>query len=109
MPGVYTVVGDSNLRRHMNPQNIGSRPYMVGAQIKTCSSPDTLGEVLRSIRAETTICILACLTNMLTSIDGDSASAGLRVQPVLTDIKETLLDYCQENPERSALIYFVYC
>ena len=96
----FTVIGDSNVRRHMVPQNCRDRPHMVGAQVKTCGNFDTFREVLRSVRAETTIVVLACLTNFLTASEGESTSAAVRVEPALIEFKDVLLDFCQEQPER---------
>ena len=107
MPGLYSLIGDSNLRRHMNPQNCRDLPHMTGAQVKTCSNLDTLAQVLRTVRNESTICILACLTNFLTQANGASASAGLKVQPIIAEFKEVVLDYCSEFPERFVLSVFV--
>ena len=86
----------------MNPQNCRALPHMTGAQVLTCGNLAVLPGVLRSVRPESTICILACLTNFLTSpeVTSTSGSAGIRVQPVLLEYKELLLDFCSEMPER---------
>ena len=88
----------------MNTQNCRDRPHMVGAQVKTCGNLDALPMVLRSVRAESTICILACLTNFVTSAEGESSSTGLKVQPIITEFREIILDYCAEFPERLGLL-----
>ena len=101
---MIALVGDSNTRRHMNPQNCRDRPPMASAQVKTCGKLEALSEVLRSLSSQVTICILACVTNFLTSIEGASSSASVRVQPILFEFRDVLLDYCSEQPER--LAYF---
>ena len=100
----YAFFGDSNVRRHMNQQNCRG-PHMSSAQVKTCGNLDALAMVLRSIRAEATICVLACLTNFVTSAEGESSSAGLRAQPIFSEFREIVLDYCSEFPER---FYFTF-
>ena len=107
MTGILTIVGDSNVRRHMNSKNCRD-PQMSSAQVKTCGNISALAEVLRSVRAETTVCVLACVTNFLTGSEGSSSSAGLRVQPQLQDFREIVLDFCSEQPERFVLLLFVH-
>ena len=90
----------------MSVMNCRDRPLMCDAELKSCGSLAVLAEVLRSVRSESTGCIIACLTNFLVSPDSDagggsSSSAGLRIEPVLQDIRGVVLDFCQEQPERS--------
>ena len=82
---------------------------MSSAELKSCGSLSVFAETLRSIRPESTACIVSCITNFLTSHDGDgdgapSSSASLRVEPILFDIRDVLLDFCQEQPERHWLL-----
>ena len=100
MVRVFTIVGDSNVRRHMTALNCRASPSMSGAQVKTCGKLEALSETLRSVRSDTTVCILSCLTNFLTSSEGSSATVSLRVDPVLQEFRNIVLDYCQEMPER---------
>ena len=100
MRQVYALVGDSNVRRHMSPQNCRDRPPMAEAQVKICGKIEALSEVLRAVRSDVTVCIIACVTNFLTSTEGASSSAGVRVQPTLLEFKDIILDFCQEMPER---------
>ena len=100
MNPVFTIIGDSNVRRHMTALNCRTSPSMSGAQIKTCGRVESLAETLRSIRSETTVILLACLTNFITSTAGDTPTISLRVDPVLQEFREILLDFCQEQPER---------
>ena len=104
MAPIISIVGDSNVRRHMNPQNCRSHPRMSTAQVKTCGKLETFTESLRSVRSDVTIVIVACLTNFLTSIEGASSSVGLRIDPVLQEFKEILLDFSQEMPERLIIL-----
>ena len=104
MAPIISIVGDSNVRRHMNQQNCRSHPRMSTAQVKTCGKLETFAESLRSVRSDVTIVIVACLTNFLTSIDGASSSVSLRVDPVLQEFKEIMLDFAQEMPERFSFL-----
>ena len=100
MVGLFTLVGDSNVRRHMNSQNCHDRPYMVSAQVKTCGRLEAFSEVIRSAKAETTVFILACLTNFLTSIEGESSSTSLRVEPVLLEFRDLIYEACEGKPDK---------
>ena len=95
----FSVVGDSNVVRHMNQANCRS-PELSSAEVKPCSKVESLDEVIRSLRIESTICILSCLTNFLTDTTGSSESVSLRVEPVLIQVRDILFSYCQEQPER---------
>ena len=89
----------------MNPQNCRDRPPMAEAQVKICGRIEAMAETLRSVKSDTTVCLVACLTNFLTSSEGASTSAGVRIQPSLLEFRDILLDFCQEMPER--LVVFI--
>ena len=100
MTAIFSLIGDSNVRRHLNPQNSHDRPQMVGAEVKTCGRIEVLSEVLRSVRSQSSVVLLSCVTNFLTSIDGVSTNAGIHVQPTLIELREVMLDFCSEQPDR---------
>ena len=100
---IFTVVGDSNVRRHMNNANCRT-PAMSSAEVKTCGRLDLLAETLRSIRPETTACILSCVTNFIADSPVSSDSVSLRIEPVLLEFRDLLYDYCQEQPDRYWLL-----
>ena len=101
MSRVFTVIGDSNIRRHMSLSNCRDRPSMTGAQVLFCGHLDTLAEQLRGVRYESTVCLLSCITNFMTSLPSteSSSSVGLRVEPVLVDVREAVFSACEERPE----------
>ena len=106
MSGVFALIGDSNVRRHMSTQNCRDRPQMIHAQVKSCGHLDAFDEVVRSIKPEVTIVILACITNFITSSEGASTSASLRVEPVLKELRDLLMSICQDKPNRYAIGLF---
>ena len=74
---------------------------MADAQVSICGRMEAFAEVLRQMRAETTVCLIACLTNFITSSnESASSSPSLRVDPILREFREVLMDFCQEQPER---------
>ena len=101
----FTLIGDSNSKRHMNSLNCRDRPAMASAELKVCGRLEILSETIRSVRFDTTAVILACITNFITSTTSDStsssATASQRVEPVLKEMREILHNFCQEQPDRS--------
>ena len=100
MAPIFTLIGDSNLRRHMSRQNCQGRTPMSSAEVKICGRIESFAETLRSMRSTSTVCVIACLTNFLTSTEGASTSAAIRVQPTLIEFRDIILDFCSEQPER---------
>ena len=80
----FTLIGDSNVRRHMNPTNCRDRPLMSGCQVVPCTKMSTFAESLKSVRAESTVCILACITNFLTA-STDTGVVSHRIVPIFQD------------------------
>ena len=100
----FSLIGDSNIKRHLSQHNCRGRPPMASAELKMCQRLDLFGEALRSIRAESNVCLVSCLTNFLTSSEDPSSSVSLRVEPVLLAVRDFLLNFCQEQPERHWLL-----
>ena len=84
MSHVFSLLGDSNTKRHMNPTNCRDRPLMSGCQVLECGRLAVLAESLKSVRAETNIVILACISNFV-SRSKDSGSTSNRVEPVFQE------------------------
>ena len=80
---IFSVIGDSNIKRHMNPTNCRDRPLMCGAQVLPCGKAALLSEALRSVRKESNVVLLSCFTNFLTSSEAAGASLSFRIEPVL--------------------------
>ena len=104
MAHIFCLIGDSNLRRHMNPTNCRDRPPMLTSQVLLCQRQEILSQSLRSIKRETSVCVLACITNFLTSSDDVSSTINHRVDPVLVDFFKCLDAECQANPDRKYLV-----
>ena len=99
----FSILGDSNVRRHLNQFNCRGQPHMATAEILICGHFDIFEQTLRSVRQDSDACIISCLTNFLTasSSDGPSSSVQVRVEPVLREVQELLLSQCQEFPDRN--------
>ena len=104
-PRVYSLIGDSNVQRNVSKTSFRASPLLKSAQVIPCGHLAIFSESLLKVRAETTICIIACLTNFITSSDETtSSSVSGRIEPVLTAIAETLQAACENNPDRFYIV-----
>lgn len=99
----FSILGDSNVKRHLNPTNCRDRPQMSGCQLLPCGRLSVLSESLRSVRKDSTVVMLSCLTNFLTSSDEAGASVSFRVEPVLREVHESVCASANEQKE----VYFL--
>ena len=98
MSRLFSIVGDSNVRRNMTGLNIASREAMKSAQVIDCELLSSLEAALAEVRAESTICVVSCITNFLSSSSG-SDSAAHRVEPVLLEVLEKLTEFSTLRPD----------
>ena len=99
---VFSLVGDSNVKRHMSPTNCRDSE-MREAQVLVCTRRETFQQSLRSIRKESNVCVVSCVSNFLTASDDSSETLSIRVDPVLEDFS-SIITSCQANPERRYLV-----
>ena len=99
----FSLLGDSNVKRHMTLLSCRDRPHMSSAELRVCGHYDIFNESLRSIRSESDAVILSCLSNFITNspYEGFEVSAAARVEPLLLEVREVLLSFCQEFADRS--------
>ena len=90
------IVGDSNVRRFVTHVNRHACAEHEDTQILMCGK--------LALIAEADVCLVAWVTNMLTSAAGSTA-VGIRVEPVLMEIKSKLIDACSERLERYFHVY----
>lgn len=103
MSPIFSLIGDSNIQRHVNKNSIRANPALKAAQMLTCGSPVIFAATLEKVRQSSTACIVSCVTNFITDCEGPS-TLSLRVDPVLQDLRSVLLEACSTNPERAYLI-----
>ena len=74
-------------------------------QIISCGHLGIFSASLATVRKESTVVVISCLTNFLTAatLTGTSTVSN-RVGPILQDIREVLLEKCQAFPEVSYMI-----
>ena len=77
---------------------------MSGSQQIPCGRIEVLTEALSTVREESTVLVLACVTNLLTSTSDESSSVSLRVEPVLQEFLSKILQFGSDSPDVHILI-----
>ena len=97
---VFSLLGDSNVRNNLNKTAYRANPAIKAAEVLSCGHFEIFRDTLLKIRPESNVCLIACITNFMTSIDDGPSSVSQRVQPVLQDVREVLLDVVASSPDR---------
>ena len=103
MSRIFSLLGDSNIKRHMNPTNCRDRPLMSGCEVLPCGRLSVLAESLKSIRSESNVVILSCLTNFITMSE-ESGSTASRVAPIFQDVAAMVGEEAAKHAGRFYLI-----
>ena len=98
-----TLVGDSNIKNHMSLNNTRDRPLMSGAQVIQCGRMSLLSSAMKSIRAESNVCVLSCVTNFAVNASG-SSNVSLKVESVFVDFLQKVAEVATSKPEIEFLI-----
>ena len=64
---LFSIVGDANVRRNMTGLNIASRETMKTAQVIDYLGVVPIEQALAEVRAESSVCIVAAVTELLLS------------------------------------------
>lgn len=94
---MYTIIGDANVRRNMTGLNMASREVMKSAEIIDCTLMSSLDASLNAVRAETTVLILASVTEFLLS-SGDCGTIFSSIDPVLSSLATKLSGFSTFRP-----------
>ena len=98
MSWLFSVVGDSNVRRNMTGLNIASREVMKSSQIIDCASLSSLDVALGEVRRESNVCIVAALTDFLLT-SGDCGTISSAVDPVLDSFRSKIATFCNARQD----------
>ena len=103
---LFTMIGDANVRRNMTGLNIASREVMKSAQVIDCASPATLDAAQNDVRNESSVLIVACLTEFIISnrFWGTILSS---VGPVLASFVTTICGFCAFRPHLQVCLPFL--
>ena len=99
----FSILGDSNVRRNLTKNTTRASPLVKACQVISCGNLEIFGSSLESVRSESNVCIVSCVTNFLTDCDGPS-SVTQRVEPALQEIRDALLAVCEANPSRGYMV-----
>ena len=97
MSPLFSIIGDSNIRRNMTGLNIASRSSMKSAQIIDCVSLATIEKSFQEVRAEAEVLILAAITGFLLE-EGFNGTIFSTIDPVLATFATKLLGFCAARP-----------
>jgi len=104
MSRIFSIVGDSNVKRHMNPTNCRDRPKMSSSQVLPCTKSFGFRQALLSVRPESNVCIIACVSNFISDSTEVSSSASQKAEPVVKDFFDGVVEACRASPGRHHLI-----
>ena len=93
MSRLFSIVGDSNVRRNMTGLNTASREAMRTAQVVDCDVLASFEASLNEVRAESKVCIVASITNFILA-SGDCGTINSAVDPVLDSVSKKLTQFC---------------
>ena len=98
MSRLFSIVGDSNVRRNMTGLNIASREAMKSAQVIDCETMASFEAALAGVRAESKICIVATITSFLLA-PGDCGTISSSIDPVLASFARKLGRFCASRQD----------
>lgn len=93
---VYTIIGDANVRRNMTALNVASREVMKKAEVIDCVQLTTLDSALSKVRVESSILIVASVTEFLLS-GGDCGSIASSIDHILTSFVAKVTSFCSSH------------
>lgn len=100
---VFTILGDSNVRRFLSSVNKRACPDIEASQILTCMKAPLFPEALSQIKDESDAVVVACVTNFITDSKG-SSTVSARVEPVIVKFMERIIGACELSPGRTFLV-----
>ena len=100
---VFSIIGDSNVKRNLTLTNKRACPSMSTSQFLDCHKVQLLEAALGQVRPESNTCILACISNFLTDSDDDPVVAK-RIEPVLDEFSSVLRAFSSAHPDVTYLV-----
>ena len=94
---IYSIIGDSNVKRNMTSMNIASRSVMKDCQVVDCNGLDNLEVSFAAVRDESTVCILSAISELLVS-GPNRGTVQASVNHVLTSVAGKLAIFCRARP-----------
>ena len=79
---LFSIVGDSNVRRNINKNSCRASPLVKSCQVLLCGAKEAFPKMLSDVRPDSNVCIVSCVSNFLADADGPS-SIFQKIDPVL--------------------------
>ena len=98
MARLVSIIGDANVKRNMTGLNVASREAMQTAQVIDYQAPASFERAFREIRPESTVCIIAALTDLIIS-GGEGGTIYASIDPILNSFKSLVLDLCSQRTD----------
>lgn len=98
-----TIIGDSNVKHNLTSHNCKGRPLMSGVQFVQCGRLLTLEASLKSVREESDVCVLSCLTNFL-CVKSANVDTSSRAETTLKSALEKITAFSSTRPETRFLV-----
>ena len=105
MSWLFSIVGDSNVRRNMTGLTMASREVMKTSQIIDCGSLSSLDAALGEVRKESNVCIVATITDFLLT-SGDCGTISSAVDPVLDSFRGKLTAFCNARQDLQVRAFY---
>ena len=104
MARLISIIGDGNVRRNMTGLNVASRESMKKAQIIDYQAPSSFDDAFKEIRAESSVCIIAAVTDLLLS-GGDSGTIFSTIDPILDTFRNKVYSLCTARPDLEVRLF----
>ena len=93
----FSIIGDANVRRNMTGLNLASREVMKGSQIIDCDTMASLDAALGEVRSESTVLILASITEFLI-VGGFCGTIYSSIDTTLALFANKINGFCDSRP-----------
>ena len=98
----FSIIGDSNILRHMNRTNCRSNPLMSSCQVIPCTRFAVFSEALSSVRSSSNAVLISCSTNFLSDATKEgTSSVSQRIDPVLEKFVSLINDFSSMSSAES--------
>ena len=94
---LFSIIGDSNVRRNMTGLNVASREVMKSAEVIDYVLGTPFDQALAGVRAESSVLIVAALTDLIMT-NGDCGTVSASIDPVLDSIFTSIAAFCNSRP-----------
>ena len=94
---LFSIIGDSNVRRNMIGLYVASREVMKSAEVIDYVLGTPFDQALAGVRAESSVLIVASLTDLIMT-NGDCGTVSASIDPILDSIFTSIAAFCNSRP-----------